>query len=484
MVCPGCGKELKDGMLFCEHCGEEIRIVSDFDPSDYSFSSGEMAEEVRKNLAEEQSTPEKEKDPLRRVMIWGTIGFLIVLILSVSVYLFHRYNDSYQYETAQRLIAEKNYANARHYAERAVQLEPENTDYLLAVLSCLTAEQDFETAKELCLQIIELDGTVQEAYRVLIALYEKEGLYQEINDLLAACSNEQIVSQYPAYLAKAPEFSEAPGVYDETFSLKLIANTKGTIYYTMDGTSPDESSEVYTSPIFLETGHYQIRAVFVSDYGVKSPEAEATYYVDLAAPEAPVVVPEPGEYTVPTLISVETEADCTVYYTVDGSAPTMDSSQYTGPFSMPVGTSTLRFISYSVAGVASGETEVSYSLNLHANLSIEAAKNKLLIELMQADVIQDLNGSVTTGSGHNVYNYRYVVTVEENDYYLYREYYEDDAGNSAATGTEYVVDVMDGQCYKAVQSQQAGEETDEEIMKNPWSSLTLQNISSVVSADN
>lgn len=32
MKCPRCGNELKDGMLFCEHCGEEIRIVQDFEP--------------------------------------------------------------------------------------------------------------------------------------------------------------------------------------------------------------------------------------------------------------------------------------------------------------------------------------------------------------------------------------------------------------------------------------------------------------------
>ena len=32
MKCPRCGSEMKDGMLFCENCGEEIRIVQDFEP--------------------------------------------------------------------------------------------------------------------------------------------------------------------------------------------------------------------------------------------------------------------------------------------------------------------------------------------------------------------------------------------------------------------------------------------------------------------
>lgn len=32
MKCPHCGNELKEGHLICESCGEEIRIVPDFEP--------------------------------------------------------------------------------------------------------------------------------------------------------------------------------------------------------------------------------------------------------------------------------------------------------------------------------------------------------------------------------------------------------------------------------------------------------------------
>ena len=150
------------------------------------------------------------------------------------------------------------------------------------------------------------------------------------------------------------------------------------------------------------------------------------------------------------------------------------------------------------------ETQVRYSLNLHAALSIEAAKNKLLFELVNAGIIQDMSGSVKTGSGHNVYGYKYAVTVDGTDYYLYREYYEDDAGNRAGTGTDYVVSIMEGQCYKAVQAaketsaagaavqgdggklpdepetsaKEASEENADAKDKGPWSTLILQDINS------
>ena len=32
MKCPKCGYELTEGHLYCDNCGEEIRIVPDFEP--------------------------------------------------------------------------------------------------------------------------------------------------------------------------------------------------------------------------------------------------------------------------------------------------------------------------------------------------------------------------------------------------------------------------------------------------------------------
>ena len=32
MKCPNCGADMKEGTLYCEHCGEDIHIVPDFEP--------------------------------------------------------------------------------------------------------------------------------------------------------------------------------------------------------------------------------------------------------------------------------------------------------------------------------------------------------------------------------------------------------------------------------------------------------------------
>ena len=32
MKCPNCGAEMKEGTLYCEHCGEDIHIVPELEP--------------------------------------------------------------------------------------------------------------------------------------------------------------------------------------------------------------------------------------------------------------------------------------------------------------------------------------------------------------------------------------------------------------------------------------------------------------------
>ncbi len=477
MKCPRCGSEMKDGMLFCEKCGEEIRIVQDFEPEVDGIMTG-LGEDTFAEEPPDKPETARKKKPLSsgKKKLIGAGVLLIMLLIVLSTALWRRYDGEYQYGQARRYLSERNYAKAYPYAERAVSIEPENLEYLSAYAACLAANGQEEETIDVCLRMIELDADNQAAYDSLIAIYADRKAYQEINDLLLSCPDERIVNQYPSYVAKPPEFSVKSGIYNETISLRLRANTKGTIYYTLDGSQPDENSAIYTSPIFLETGGYRVRAVFVNAYGVASQEQEENYYVDVTVPDAPKVSPEEGSYSRPTLITVEAGEDCTVYYTTDGTLPTKDSTQYTGPFPMPVGVTNFRFCSYSAAGVASEEVQATYSLNLHAALTIEAARNKLLIELMAADVIQDMDGNLQTRAGHNVYNYRCAVTINGTDFYLYREYYEDDAGNRAGTGTDYVVDIMEGQCYKAVRVKE--DAAAQETAQDPWSTLTLQNINS------
>ena len=79
-----------------------------------------------------------------------------------------------------------------------------------------------------------------------------------------------------------PVFS-VEGGENEAKTITLTA-TEGTIYYTLDGTTPDSESTKYTTPIVLdECGEHTIKAIAISSDS-ESPVASATYTIDLPIP--------------------------------------------------------------------------------------------------------------------------------------------------------------------------------------------------------
>lgn len=78
----------------------------------------------------------------------------------------------------------------------------------------------------------------------------------------------------------APTFSLAEGTYNEAKEVTLSAEA-GTIYYTLDGTTPNAESTEYTAPIVLdECGTTTIKAIAISGETTSS-VASATYTIKL-----------------------------------------------------------------------------------------------------------------------------------------------------------------------------------------------------------
>ncbi len=474
MKCPNCGAQIQEGKLYCEKCGREIQIVPEFEPeieNSIHTSLSNVATEITapgESTTEEQSHPDESREeaeeresaetadlfwPPGKKQIRMILAFVLIGLLSGGIYIALQFMPGYQYSLGASALREGRYRQALPRLERAGKLSPNNVSYLNALASCYYSLEEYEASEELCRHVIELEGSNEEAYRRLILILEKEEAYQQISELLRDCQDREIRNLYTDYLAAPPEFDVPGGTYYEKLSVKLISNTTGTIYYTLDGSEPDENSEIYTTPIPLEAGRYTIRAFLVNGYGIRSDIAQETYYVDVHVPDAPAVSPASGEYSTPTEILVQAPEDCRVFYTTDTTDPGPESTPYEGPVWMPSGYSVFRFVTVSPGGVRSGVTEVSYTLDLHPVLTTEAALNRLLLSLRSAGELKDLQGNLEGKKGRNIYTYKYPLVINDNRYYFYREYYEEAEGVSNATGRDYVVNYISGECYEAVRSE-------------------------------
>lgn len=162
------------------------------------------------------------------------------------------------------------------------------------------------------------------------------------------------------YIAK-PEFSLPGGMYTYYISVKLTSQTEGIIYYTLDGSTPDENSNRYENPIELQKGTTVIRAFVIDSDGNSSDIASEVYEIEFGAPDQPIIFPESGDYVGEKYVRIVVPDDCVAYYTLDGSDPTISSEIYTGEFLMPTGTTTVCAILEDENGMLSDISTVVYT---------------------------------------------------------------------------------------------------------------------------
>ena len=120
----------------------------------------------------------------------------------------------------------------------------------------------------------------------------------------------------PTPTVATPTFTPAAGTYYEAQTVSIACTTDGaTIYYTLDGTDPTESSPVYSTPIIIEETT-TVKAIAMKEGYNNSNIAEATYTIQLG---------------VVTIFSQDWEGEMNgwTFVTVEGSKP-WTVSQYQG----------------------------------------------------------------------------------------------------------------------------------------------------------
>ncbi len=135
----------------------------------------------------------------------------------------------------------------------------------------------------------------------------------------------------------APVFSLKEGRYNGTQSVALTSTTQGAlIYYTLNGVVPSkENGFLYSSTIEVAVDT-TIKAIAVNTGMLDSAVAEAKYFITQLPPEPlPVAALEfnPAAGTFDSTQQVEiicATPGATVYYTLDGSAPTKESMKCVG----------------------------------------------------------------------------------------------------------------------------------------------------------
>ncbi|MBO6299278.1 MAG: chitobiase/beta-hexosaminidase C-terminal domain-containing protein [Lachnospiraceae bacterium] len=535
MICPNCGEEIADDLLYCSKCGEEVKLIPEYEPEieneingtlqdlelislsddeedvtgqeskaenaasatnelpsletlreamlteedlDEGFPDEENAddpyyddtddfdEEYDGDFLDELEDFEDDEDVVRQIALairesrfrWLYIILGLIVIGGIGLVIFylsqHVYEDNssvYQASLAREAAAQGNFVEAIDHMEKALLLDDSDSSLKFTLADYYFEIDEEEKALLMLWEIIyDKDINSVQAYRQLIEYYANNKEYGKIENILSNCEDQTVLAQFSDYLAEAPEFSEEPGTYDRVLWVKLSSVSNGTIYYTLDGSDPTTESEVYTSPIHMELGIYEVNAMFVNNYGIQSEISSGVFTVDVRKPDPPLVTPESGEYNEPEMIEAEGIKYGVVYYTTDGTIPTDESTEYVGPIPMPIGHSHFIFLSYSQEGVAGEIADIEYDLNIESELDLQEVINHLKQYNVNNGKTIDLAGHLPGNTSRYSYTIGAALKLDDVVYYLITENVIDSAESSIKTGAFYLADVKTGDLFKAI----------------------------------
>lgn len=168
----------------------------------------------------------------------------------------------------------------------------------------------------------------------------------------------------PTTLASPPG-----GYYNEDKYITLAPQSlrvgeRITIYYTIDGSLPTTNSRSAINEVknILISNTKTLRWFSIDDVGNVEPAKFATYYIDRVAPTIEAT-PLPGLYD--DIIEVELRANetATIFYTTDGTIPTIGSDIYTTPIEVATDTS-IRCFAKDLAGNVSEYYVFEYKVKI------------------------------------------------------------------------------------------------------------------------
>jgi lysophospholipase L1-like esterase len=164
-----------------------------------------------------------------------------------------------------------------------------------------------------------------------------------------------------------PQFLPAPGTYSAAQAVTISDTTTGAlIYYTTDGSTPTTSSTHYSAAIPVSSST-TLKAMAAASGFTASNVVTAVYSIQVEATPAPTFSPAGGSYASPQQVTLgDTNAQATIYYTTDGSAPTTASPVYSKPIGVNSGAVTINAIALAPDLGVSTTASASYTIQLPA----------------------------------------------------------------------------------------------------------------------
>ena len=219
------------------------------------------------------------------------------------------------------------------------------------------------------------DGIVDSTEQNPTYTYTTPGTYTvKLTVTNAAANNSTTKTDYitvvtPPNDTQAPTVTVTPVAGNFTSAIQVVLSATDNydvnpkVYYTTDGTDPTTASKRYTAPINI-TETTVLKFIAADRFGnVGTVQTESYIINDTEAPTVnvnPVSGTYHGATQVTLYVTDNADPNPVIYYTVDGTDPTTNSTVYVNPITIPnYVTTTLKFIAVDKSGnISPVQTEI------------------------------------------------------------------------------------------------------------------------------
>lgn len=400
MVCTHCGRESDSASRVCPYCGRYMGTEAYAAPTTYADEP--PAPEPEQPRAERAQRNKRRDKRIRHrrvkydgIMInWAMVALAaaaLVLTAAVAGLVYLRVTPAGQRVMAR--MGRKASADAywevgteyldQGYIVRAIEayntalaIEPEREDLVDKLLLQAEAYEAGGMQDEAMAIFERIYGEVapkspvgyRNAIRLLMSQDKLFPAIMLMQSAYAATGDESFYNQRSQLVPKPPTASLSGGRYLLSRTVSFSSPQGYDIYYTTGNEELPERGTLYTGPITLQEGTHNFRAVCMASR-LFSDETSVSYTITLPTPLAPKATLAQGEYARAQNVRLRNMNDAkmkiTMYYTIDGSKPTLDSPRYRDePIRLKGGRMNLRAIAVNEYGKVSNELNVTYRINV------------------------------------------------------------------------------------------------------------------------
>ena len=297
----------------------------------------EKYNDIEEDVVDFVKKPSKPGAVRLKLIITSLAAAAIVVVIAFTI----AHNNSYAnfYNKAVSSYNNADYNKAIELLEKAENTKEgaNNVEVLEYKADSYAKLKNYDSALSTYNRVLQIDPNYGKAVASICEIYKQRKNVTELRAMIDKYRNTNIASFVEPYITKSPVFLPVPGNLEQNTNITITSDSNAPIYYTLDGSEPDSDSKIYTKPIKLEEGKTEIKAICISDYGIKSNVVTATYNLKLKEPEAPSISLDSGVYITGQTLKITADPGTTIYYTIDGSRPTKDSSKYSNPLRLVSG---------------------------------------------------------------------------------------------------------------------------------------------------